>query len=454
VAPRASAGHGRCVASRQRRRRDARRRAHARRPGRELVAGAGLSLGAVFALGATAQAATLEVDNTTDDGSAAMQACTATPNDCSLHGATLVSNASTAVTDTITFASTLSGQTISLLGQKNITDGVTISGPGAGALAVSGNDAVRVFNVDLTAAGESVEISGLTIRDGLAPVNETGGAIRNADASLTISGAIVTSSFAGSSGGGIYLANDFANGTQTLIRNSTISGNTGGQGPGGIHAEGSLGSLIHSTVSGNHAEVAAQIAGGVQASAYSYFYSSTIAGNTAGVGVGGVIVGDALFSNTIVADNTGPEGDDIVNDIEAEFSLVENIDAGGSVTPVFGGQNVTGLDPQLGPLAANGGTTPTQLPGDSSVVVDRGFSTLATEQRGLPRAFDVPALASPPGGNGVDIGAVELQASDFAAPEPPMAPKPQCKKKKKKKKKKRAGPAATCKKKKKKKKKK
>ncbi len=401
--------------------------------GRERVAGAGLSLGAVFALGSTAQAATLEVDNTGDDGSAAMQACTAAANDCSLHGALLVSNASTTVTDTVTFASSLSGSTISLLGQKNITDAVTISGPGANVLSVSGNDTVRVFDIN-PPAGEPVEISGLTIRDGKSPVIESGGAIRSIDADLTISGSVVTSSSSATLGGGIYLDNDFNNGFSTVIRNSTISGNTGGQGPGGIHAEGSLGSLIHSTVSGNHSEVGV-FAGAIGFNGYSYFYSSTIVGNSAGVGVGGILdyadpgtVG--LLSNTIVANNAGPAGDDIVNDFDGEFSLVENVDAPGSVSPVFGGQNITGVDPQLGPLAANGGPSSTHLPAVSSPVVDRGFSTLATDQRGLPRAFDVPSLANAQGGNSVDMGAVELQASNFPAPAPPAAtPKGKCGKK-------------------------
>ena len=51
--------------------------------------------------------------------------------------------------DTITFASNMQGQTITLGGtQLTITDSVTITGPGADLLTVDANNASRIFNVD------------------------------------------------------------------------------------------------------------------------------------------------------------------------------------------------------------------------------------------------------------------------------------------------------------------
>ena len=68
--------------------------------------------------------------------------------------------------DTITFA--VPG-TIALTGGELVIDkALTISGPGANALTLSGNNASRVLYVPLgvPAGGGSVRISGLTIADG------------------------------------------------------------------------------------------------------------------------------------------------------------------------------------------------------------------------------------------------------------------------------------------------
>jgi hypothetical protein len=58
-------------------------------------------------------------------------------------------------------------------------------------------------------------------------------------------------------------------------------------------------------------------------------------------------------------------------------------------------------DPQLVPLANNGGQTRTLLPAYTAPVVDQGdaSASLPTDQRGVPR----------PQGSAVDLGAVELQ---------------------------------------------
>src|SRR5947207_503436 len=66
--------------------------------------------------------------------------------------------------DVITFAPTLNGQTITLTqGQLTIAQDLTIQGPGAGLLAVSGNNASRVFNIEAGPKVLNVAISGLTV---------------------------------------------------------------------------------------------------------------------------------------------------------------------------------------------------------------------------------------------------------------------------------------------------
>ena len=78
--------------------------------------------------------------------------------------------------DTITFS--VAGTITLTSGALTISDDLTITGPGAGSLAISGNNASRVFLIN---AGNTVEISGLTIKDG------TGGAGTGAAASRTMS---------------------------------------------------------------------------------------------------------------------------------------------------------------------------------------------------------------------------------------------------------------------------
>ena len=68
------------------------------------------------------------------------------------------------------------------------------------------------------------------------------------------------------------------------------------------------------------------------------------------------------------------------------------------------------LDPLLGPLQNNGGPTQTMALLCGSPAIDKGRSDFSpTDQRGLPRTFDDPAVANAPGGHGTDIGAFEVQ---------------------------------------------
>jgi CSLREA domain-containing protein len=67
-------------------------------------------------------------------------------------------------------------------------------------------------------------------------------------------------------------------------------------------------------------------------------------------------------------------------------------------------------DPLLGPLANQGGPTQTMAPQPGSPVIDAGAAFgLATDQRGMPRPRDFSGVSNAPGGDGSDIGAVEVQ---------------------------------------------
>src|SRR5207237_9801889 len=69
--------------------------------------------------------------------------------------------------DTIDFAPSLAGQTITLTsGELAINTSLNIEGLGADELTISGNNASRVF--DISGSTTNVEIADLTIADGLA----------------------------------------------------------------------------------------------------------------------------------------------------------------------------------------------------------------------------------------------------------------------------------------------
>jgi Ca2+-binding RTX toxin-like protein len=104
----------------------------------------------------------------------------------------------------------------------------------------------------------------------------------------------------------------------------------------------------------------------------------------------------------------------------ASFSLIE--DPGTGVTETVPGSNITGVDPQLGPLADNGGVydTETQELAQTSPAVDQGSVTgfVEIDQRLEDRPFDFSSIpnSTAVGADGSDIGAFELQSSDLPPP--------------------------------------
>src|SRR5262249_23630332 len=123
--------------------------------------------------------------------------------------------------DLITFAPGLTGTITLTTGQLEVRDSVTILGPGAGVLTVSGNNASRIFLVANAARDINVAISGLTLTQGLATDNgSAAGAIFVPDEGLALSGMVIPASSA-QSGGGINIATR----SRLTLENSTVSGN-------------------------------------------------------------------------------------------------------------------------------------------------------------------------------------------------------------------------------------
>lgn len=399
-----------------------------------------------------------------DDGSA-------DATDCTLREAINAANANTAEDETITFAAGLAG-TIQLSSQlPQITSNLNIAGPGAGVISVRRNstDAFRIFTVtNNTTSGPVVAISGLTLSNGHAlstnfPQN-CGGGILNANSNLTVDRCVITgNSDAGfpATGGGIFNYQ----GTLT-ITNSTISDNTGFSGGGIGNYRDTSGNatltLVGCTFSGN--SIGAGTGGALQnnatvpgANATANLTSCTFSGNQApntfgGGGTGGAIQnlvsggasGTVNLTHCTFKNNASAGGGDIANSTSngpATITLRNSVlnaagvgpvlkNSGGTITSLGynlasdaangdgttgpgGFLNATGdvrnTNPLLGVLADNGGPTWTHLPLTGSPVLDRGKSFgIAFDQRGLARLVDAAHFPNASGGDGTDIGAVEV----------------------------------------------
>jgi hypothetical protein len=196
--------------------------------------------------------------------------------------------------DVIVLSPKLDGKTITLTsGELDITKNLTIQGPGANQLAVSGGDGSRVFEVT---PNVTVTLSGLTITggDGRAmgyistnSVNGYGGGIYNAGA-LTVSDCAVSKNGGFSDsvttqvGGGIY-----NEGTLT-ISGGTVSGNSAYAFGGGIDNEGTL-TVSGAVISDNNAADGGGICNFYRATVSSSTVSNNIAADYGGPGSGGGI---------------------------------------------------------------------------------------------------------------------------------------------------------------------
>ncbi len=244
--------------------------------------------------------------------------------------------------------------------------------------------------------------------------NKGGGvAFDRINGDVTIDQSTISGNTAGKGGGGIYLYDTNA-GTFT-VQNSTVSGNNAKNGAGiYLYSPDNPVVIENSTISGN---TASNQGGGLNVhyvSATVDVRHSTIAANSAANAGGGIyLYQDSInLDQTIVADNTvgGSAGDlDGGGTFNARYSLIE---APSTANITDNGGNVFNKDPQLGPLADNGGPTQTQLPAATSPAVNAGDPAFtpppATDQRGVdfPRVADVR----------IDIGAVERQPEIAAVP--------------------------------------
>jgi hypothetical protein len=299
---------------------------------------------------------------------------------------------------------------------------ITIQGPGPASLTVrrdtGGN--YRIFNVT---SGATVVLNGLTIANGYLDQDiddDNGGGISNRG-TLTVSNSALTGNFAWGLGGGMvnwgtltvsnstfstnYSPNwggGIGNRGTLTVNNSTLSGNEGYIGGGIYNWSGATLIVSNSTVAGN---TAGDGGGGIRNDDYSTLTinNCTIAGNSVRHGFGGGISlqGTSAVRNTIIAGNSATYGPDVLAEAFGSqgHNLIGNTQDSGGYDPT----DLLNVDPLVGPLQDNGGPTQTRalLPG--SPAIDAGDNTGAPDwdQRGpgFPRIV-----------NGIiDIGSFEVQ---------------------------------------------
>ncbi len=280
--------------------------------------------------------------------------------------------------------------TITLATPLSISSDITIQGPGANILAISGNKSVRIFDVtDGAATTMTATVFNLTVKQGLA----TTGAGFNVGENdvLQLSNCWLTANTATAQGGAI----NAENGGDVTVIASTLSGNGANVG-GAVYFNGTpIGGSIefrNSTVSGNTAITGAGIALGNFTGDLS-IVNSTIVNNAATAGTGGGInrisgTGTVSFVSSIISTNTATTatGADVATSgvVNYKYSLLNN--STGIATLVNQGANLPiGTIPSIGGLANNGGPVMTHALLAGSPAIDKGINpatSLMSDERG------------------------------------------------------------------------
>lgn len=295
-----------------------------------IVIGAGAAAAGPLLTTGAADAASFEVTNLDDAGAG------------SLRQAILDANA-LAGADVITFQSGLTGTITLSTGQMDITDSVSIVGPGAANLTIDADRTSRIFYLYNGAGVIDVTISGLTLTGGQETI---GGAIVDFDENLTLDSMVLDDNIASGDGlgdGGALWASGF-NMTLT-ISDSVLSGNTASRDGGAIYVEDTGGPLtIERTVISDNA--AADDGGGI------YFYDpdqsvsitdSTISGNTADGDGGGIYLYDTdggvvTIERTTISGNSASSGGGVsLGDPDNPVTVVNSTISGNSALGGSGG---------------------------------------------------------------------------------------------------------------------
>jgi hypothetical protein len=358
----------------------------------------GFMLVCLFALAgaASAQAATIHVTTSADDGSAG-----------SLRQAIATAEAD-APGDTIVIDPGVN-PTLFTLGAITILQGdsLTIEGQGARSTAISPASGGSIFLIGPYNGGfpavTNVTISGLTLAS-VSPASDSAIDVQNTGTgSVGLTDvALVGNSASQNDGGAVHASNN----TNVTLNHVTATGNASTFGGGAIAADGGSVTISDSTISGNQASHGGGVyscCGGVVT-----LTADTISGNTATRGSGG-----NLFSEP---PGELPAGQFNLQDTIVVAGSVNNCGGSGFTSDGFNLEDTTpsqcglsanladviGVNPMLGSLGNYGGQTDTIPLLAGSPAVDAVPNCAAgIDQRGMPRP-DVSETSC-------DIGAYEFQ---------------------------------------------
>jgi uncharacterized repeat protein (TIGR01451 family)/CSLREA domain-containing protein len=347
--------------------------------------------------------------------------------------------------DEITFATGLQGTVQLTVGDLIIQKDLTVNGGGRIILDAQANGRVMTMGATSVTSPITVELNGLTLRNGsvfgggglgilfdatVTLRNSTvtgntsagvgGGIAINGTSSLTLINSTVEGNTAAENGGGLWNG-----GTLTLI-NSTVAGNDAGEGAGlndpvsgGIYnGQGATATIVGSTISGNRALDGDMAAGGIFTFGTVHLRSSTITRNTApDRETGGIMVwtpGVVTMGNSILAGNQTEGVED--NCAKVNGGVITSL--GHNLSPSVGcapGSTDLIVDPAQvfsqvleADLEDNGGPTQTHALIARGRAADAGYCPgETTDQRGFARPVDDPIM--PNALDACDIGAYELQ---------------------------------------------
>lgn len=329
-----------------------------------------------------------------------------------LHGAgagqTIVTGSGVLVTVYVTATTTIEGLTISGGGGAGkqygaITNGGTLTLLNTAISGnTSGNEGGAIFNAG-TLIVKSSAFNGNGAYDG--------GAIFNDGGSVSVAGSTFSGNSSSTDGGAI---DNYTGGPVTVTDSTFIDNSASYYGGALANGDGPL-TLTNSTFGGNSAYGGGAIFNNsIQRSLPVTLVNSTVSGNSATQG-GGVFTGTgAVMSNTVLAKNTfaaggwgadcaggfsdGPGGHNLVGN--GQWFLNGATYACGLTNGANGdrvGTNAASIDPELGPIASNGGPTQTMALLAVSPAIGAGNAatcealvgpdgtTTDTDQRGDPR---------------------------------------------------------------------
>lgn len=338
-------------------------------------------------------------------------------NDCTLRDALEVAVGSFSDDDIIVFSPGIFGSTITVASPLLIggEGDLSIEGPGADKLTISGGGTSQIFRIeDAGAANFNVRIAGLKLVNGLGP-SPGGSAIINASqANLELDRVHVHGNASPAPRDGAIYA---LGGGDTRIVNSLFTQNTALRGGAISVLSGQL-TVINSTFFGN---TASSDGGAIfvdpLADTVSSLTNVTITGN---IGPGGGVTartGTLKIANSVIAGNSNANFPDVrrrntaivISDGHNHIGDNTGDATATDLAIPWAGTDTLDVPTHLGTPQMNGGKFPSIVPGAGSPLIDTGSNAL------VPNGFTIDQRGYARFAGTVDKGAVEANSAPATA---------------------------------------